>query len=211
MYGYDAGWRDPRVVLEVGKTPYEQLVVLDEFCESGSHVEDAIAWLEANDKPEGMVFCEHEPADIETFEKAGWPATKAEKSLDAGIAEVRRRLDDDGNAPVDENAAQGEAFIVSRGTPSDIQRERERYREPDVEADGGEAESPESAPDREPRVGLLVSDRCQQTIREFLGYKESHVGGSQAIDHCLDSLRYLCMGVASGDIETGPPIDDIGW
>jgi hypothetical protein len=45
---------------------------------------------------------------------------------------------------------------------------------------------------------LLVSERCQNLIREFLSYKEEHVGTSQAVDHCCDSLRYACMGVSGG-------------
>lgn len=223
VYGYDAGWKDPRVVLEVGKTPYDQLVLLDEYVERGTHVEDAIEWLEANGKPRGTIFCEHEPADIETFEQAEWPARKAEKSLDAGISEVRRRLGSDGNAPVDEVSDGGGAFIVTRGgpggvgenrsggsvrrgTPTEVSRQRV--------ADGGsDGEQSDASDDRDPRVGLLVSDRCQQTIREFLGYKEEYVGKSQAIDHCLDSLRYLCMGVASSDYGAGSRSqpDDIGW
>jgi len=138
IYGYDAGWDDPRVVLEIGATDYDQFLVLDEFYESGTHVEDAIAWLDQHGKPEGRVWCEHEPSDIRKFNRAGYPADQAEKSIDAGIAEVRRRLQRDGNG----------------------------------------------------RVGLLVSDACEQTVREFLGYKEDHVGTSQATDHCLDSLRY---------------------
>jgi hypothetical protein len=90
IYGYDAGWNDPRVVLEVGRTDYGQLVVLDEFHAGESHVEDAVAWLA--DRPEGTVFCEHEPADIEKFKRAGRRAQRADKSIDAGIDEVRRRL-----------------------------------------------------------------------------------------------------------------------
>jgi len=31
IYGYDAGWNDPRVVLEIRKTSYDQLVEDDEF------------------------------------------------------------------------------------------------------------------------------------------------------------------------------------
>jgi len=38
------------------------------------------------------MFCEHEPADIKKFKQAGWRATKAQKSLDAGILEIRQRL-----------------------------------------------------------------------------------------------------------------------
>jgi hypothetical protein len=138
IYGYDAGWKDPRVLVEIGATDYDQYVVLDEFHESGSHVEDAIAWLDRNDKPAGRIYCEHEPADIQKFKRAGYSATEAEKSIEPGIAEVRRRLQRDDNG----------------------------------------------------RVGLLVSDACDHTVREFLGYKEDHVGTSQATDHCLDSLRY---------------------
>jgi hypothetical protein len=138
IYGYDAGWKDPRVLLEIGATAHDQFLVLDEFHRSESHVEDAIAWLEAGDKPAGRIYAEHEPADIQKFKQAGYPVTKAEKSIDAGIDEVRRRFE----------------------------------------------------PDSSDRVGLLVSDRCQHTIREFLGYKKEHVGTSQATDHCLDGLRY---------------------
>lgn len=169
VYGYDAGWSDPRVLLEVGKTAYEQLVVLDEYHESGTHVEDAIVWL--NGKPTGPIFAEHEPSDIQKFRDAGSRAEKADKSLDAGIAEVRRRLETDGNAPVDTDPGshREKGFIISR--------------------DGGEPVG---------RVGLLVSENCPHLIREFQGYKEEHVGTSQAVDHCLDGLRYLCMGVASG-------------
>lgn len=153
MYGYDAGWRDPRILLEVGKTDHGQLLVIDEFHRSKSHVDDAISWLQSNQKPKGPIFCEHEPADIRKFRKAGYRAGKATKSIDAGIAEVRRRLGEDDDS----------------------------------------------------RVGLLISNRCQNLIREFLGYKEAHVGTSQAVDHCLDSLRYAVMGYEKAEsYHSGP-------
>lgn len=46
---------------------------------------------------DGVIYSEHAPGDIERFRSAGWRAEKADKSLDEGIAEVRRRveLDDD--------------------------------------------------------------------------------------------------------------------
>lgn len=138
IYGYDAGWDDPRVVLEIGATPYDQFLVYDEYHATGTHVEDAIAWLRTAEKPHGTIYAEHEPSDIKKFKAAGWDAKKAEKSVDAGISEVRRRLKHDAND----------------------------------------------------RVGLLVSDRCEHTIREFLSYKEEHVGKSVAEDHCVDALRY---------------------
>lgn len=149
VYGYDAGWNDPRVLLEVGRTPYGQLIVLDEFHRSESHVEDVVGWLHENDKPRGPIFAEHEPSDIKKFKRANWPSTKADKSIEAGVSEVRHRLGDD--------------------------------------ADG--------------RPGLLVSERCQNLIQEFLSYKEDDVGGSSATDHCLDALRYLCMGVSNKKLD----------
>jgi hypothetical protein len=148
IYGYDAGWKDPRVLIEIGVTDYGQYLLLDEFHESESHVEDAVAWLEHPDRPDGRVFAEHEPADIQKFRRAGFSVTKAEKSIEPGIAEVRRRL----------------------------------------------------APDNTGRVGLLVSDRCQQTVREFLSYKQDQVGTAAAEDHCLDSTRYA---IATNEQEGG--------
>lgn len=138
MYGYDAGWNDPRVLLEIGKTAYDQLVVLDEFHRSECHVEDVINWLSSLGKPSGTIYSEHVPDEIQKFRQAGRQARKADKDVDSGIANVRQRFDSD--------------------------------------SDG--------------RPGLLVSDRCEQLIRELHGYKEEHVGASNADDHCCDSLRY---------------------
>lgn len=155
--------RTPRVLVEIGATDYDQFVFLDEFYQSESHVKDAIAWLDRNDKPEGRIFCEHESAEIRKFRKAGYAATEAEKSIDPGIAEVRRRLSRD-----------------------------------DTD-----------------RVGLLVSDRCQHTIREFLSYKQSHVGTSQAEDHTCGSIRYAIHtnehtgGVATATVRLSGDMNDL--
>jgi hypothetical protein len=199
IYGYDAGWNDPRVLLEIGKTARDQLVVLDEFHESGTHVEDAIRWLDTNDKPEGPIYAEHVPAELEKFERAGWQTVKAEKDIDAGLSEVRRRLQPDGNIDVpdggggdvfafqsDNHARTKENVVVvnHRG----VHRAHDRDDGSDGDGDGDHPDAPDGA------VGLLVASACSQLIREFLGYKEEHVGTSQATDHCLDSLRYACMG-----------------
>lgn len=146
VYGYDAGWDDPRVVLEVGKTSYGQLVVLNEFHRSASHVEAARDWL--LEKPRGRIYSEHVPSDIQKFKEAGLPATKANKNIDSGIDEVRHRLEEDESG----------------------------------------------------RVGLFVSERCENLIQEFHGYKREQVGTQAATDHCLDSLRYLCIGVTAGSV-----------
>jgi hypothetical protein len=139
-----------RALLEIGRTDYGQLVVLDEFHESESHVSDAIGWLDHNDKPPGTIHCEHEPADMKKLDAAGYRTERADKSLDAGIDEVRNRLEHD----------------------------------------------------TDDRPGLSVSGRCENLIQEFLGYKEEHVGTTQAVDHCLDSLRYALMGDSTA---TGAP------
>lgn len=105
MYGYDAGWKDPRVLLEIGRTPHGQLVVVDMLYESGIHVGDptapskgtALDWLAG--RPEGIAYCEHAPADIDAFRAAGWPAVKAEKDIDGGIDHVRERLETDDGRP----------------------------------------------------------------------------------------------------------------
>ena len=173
LYGYDAGWNDPRVVLEVGRTSYDQLVVLDEYYETGTHVEDAIRWLVENDKPRGTIHAEHVPGEIEKLRHADWPVVKAEKSIDDGVAEVRKRLESDGNLEIPR---------------SDDNEPESRFGEVPI-WDGGEEVS---------CVGLLVSERCENLIREFLGYKQEHVGKSSADEHCLDALRYCVMGVGSG-------------
>jgi len=136
MYGYDHGWEDERVLLEVAKTHAGQFVVIDEFYRSQTHIEDAIEWLKG--KPKGRIHAEHEPAHIQKFRRSGYKAGKAKKDVDAGIEDVRYRL-----------------------------------RQND-----------------EGRPGLLVASRCENTIKELLGYTDDDVGASNVKDHSCDSLRY---------------------
>ncbi|WP_255196517.1 terminase large subunit domain-containing protein [Halorarius litoreus] len=169
VYGYDAGWSAPRVVLEVGKTGYDQLVVLDEYYERKSHIDDAIAWLEG--RPSGTIYADHFPDHIDQLRRAGLTAEPAMKDLDTGIAEVRRRLEFDGARPI------AEPLSATWGSTAGTETESE------VELVDG-------------RVGLLVSDRCEHLIREFHSYKEEDVGTTGAMDHCLDTLRYASVGAA---------------
>jgi hypothetical protein len=92
-YGYDHGWDDPRVVLEIGRTEYDQLAIVDEFYREGVEYERAVAWLRENDKPDGTVYAEHEPEHQQAFRRAGYLVEPADKSLDEGIPAVRERLD----------------------------------------------------------------------------------------------------------------------
>lgn len=121
LYGYDAGWRDPRVVIQAAKTD-EYIVVVDEFYADGSHVEDAISWLSG--RPQGTIYAEHEPSDIEKFNQAGWRAKQADKSLDAGIAEVRKLLRTDPDT--------GRPGLLVSDTCEHLIREFEEYQEEDV-------------------------------------------------------------------------------
>lgn len=99
IYGYDAGWDDPRVVVELAKTDYGQWVVVDLFHRSESYPEDIIdpetgtGWLA--DRHDGTLYCEHEPGHIKKFRAAGRRALKANKDLDEGIPYVRGRLERD--------------------------------------------------------------------------------------------------------------------
>jgi len=101
MYGYDAGWDDPRVLLEIARTPHDQYAVIDMLYESGIHVGDpddpddgtAIDWLDG--RTQATMYSEHAPADIDAFRSAGWHAVKAEKDIDGGIDAVRERLETD--------------------------------------------------------------------------------------------------------------------
>ena len=92
-YGYDHGWDDPRVVLEVGKTEYDQLAILDEFYRENVEYQRAVDWLTDHDKPEGVVYSEHEPEHQRAFRSAGYRVEPATKDLDEGIPAVRDRLD----------------------------------------------------------------------------------------------------------------------
>lgn len=111
IYGYDAGWNDPRVMLDIRRTHHGQFVVWDHFYRSESQLADVVdpddalpadrdPWLDS--RPRGRIYAEHEPAHIEQFRKANWPAVKADKSLDGGIDHVQARLttDDEGRPGV---------------------------------------------------------------------------------------------------------------
>ena len=99
LYGYDHGWGDPRVVVDVRRTPFDQYLVYDLFYRNECKYQDAVDWLVTNDKPTGTVYAEHEPEHQEAFRSAGYPCDPAIKDLDEGIPEVRRHLETDEGRP----------------------------------------------------------------------------------------------------------------
>lgn len=135
MYAYDAGWKDPRVLLEIGRSPQGQYVVRDCLYASECHVGDpndirpgtALDWLDS--RSDGIIYSEHVPADIDTFRRAGWHAKQAEKDIDGGIDAVRQRLEtDDSNSPG--------LLIAERCTP--LIQEFLSYQEEHVGKDGAD-------------------------------------------------------------------------
>lgn len=150
------------MLLEIGKTPYDQLVVLDQFHQSESHVEDAIQWLDENQKPDGTIHAEHVPPELEKFKRAGWRTVKAEKDIDAGLSEVRCRLQPDGNMDAPKRAGGGDV-LAFRLNP------KGRSGPPTSRIADGENDHANN----EARVGLLVASTCQHLIREFLGKKRT--------------------------------------
>lgn len=95
VFGYDAGWNDEMVVLHAGISNTGEVLVFDEFYESEKFIEDAISWVD--DFPSGVIYSEHEPSHIKKFKSmTKHSCVKADKSIDAGVNEVRSRFNKDG-------------------------------------------------------------------------------------------------------------------
>lgn len=135
IYGYDAGWNDPRVVVDVRQTHSGQWVVWDHYYETESRLAEVVdpddvfqsgrEWMAG--RPKGPVYAEHEPSHIQQFRKAGWSAVKAEKSLDGGIDHVRDRLSTD---------AEGRPGLVVTERCTDLIQEFLSYKEEHVGKNG---------------------------------------------------------------------------
>ena len=123
MYGYDYGWKDPRVLIEYGKTHADQYVAWDAYHVSGKPVEDCIGWLTENDKPAGPIYCDHDPEHIDKFRQAGYGAEAATKDLDEGIQEVQAVLDTD---------AEGRPGLLIVDELTELIQEFQSYKEEDV-------------------------------------------------------------------------------
>lgn len=78
VYGYDYGFKDPAVVVHIRKTARNRLVVVDNYYETESEIEDIINYL--NSKPAGVVYCDHAPEDrVKINRKTDMKALNADK------------------------------------------------------------------------------------------------------------------------------------
>lgn len=99
VYGYDAGWDHPRVLIEWRRTHHDQWIAVDCYYASETSFDDLCnpqdesGWVYREEKERGVIYCEHEPEHILKFRQAGFHAVKAEKSLDEGIPHVRGLLE----------------------------------------------------------------------------------------------------------------------
>ncbi|SFS62849.1 terminase large subunit domain-containing protein [Halostagnicola kamekurae] len=99
IYGYDAGWDHPRVLVQWYPTHHDQWIATD--CYYASEMafddlcdpEDRSGYVYDNDLERGPLYAEHEPEHIQKFNQAGFNAQKASKSLDEGIPFVRGLLE----------------------------------------------------------------------------------------------------------------------
>jgi len=83
-------------------------------------------------------YCEHEPSEIRKFERAGWRANRAEKSIDAGIAEVRQRLAPDRATTEGEQSTDGRVGLLISAECEKLSNEFLSYKEEQVGTSGAE-------------------------------------------------------------------------
>lgn len=105
IYGYDAGWDHPRVLVEWYPTHHDQWLATDCYYESEKPFDhlcnprQQTGWVYENTTPRTTVYCEHEPEHIQKFRQAGFQAIQAKKDLDEGIPYVRGLLEVRGDPP----------------------------------------------------------------------------------------------------------------
>ena len=97
-------------------------------------------------------------------------------------------------------AAEWDAEKADKDLDSGIAEVRSR-----LESERSDARDRPGSADGSPTPGLLISDQCENLIRELLSYQEEHVGKSGAEDHCCDALRYAVHTEARDDSDSGGP------
>lgn len=102
IYGYDAGWDHPRVLIQFRRTHRDQWIATRCYYQEERPFEhlcdprDQSGWVFEQNLERGRLYAEHEPEHIQKFRQAGFDAVKAEKSLDEGIPHVRGLLETKG-------------------------------------------------------------------------------------------------------------------
>jgi len=129
FYGYDAGWKDPRVLVEAALGPGGVLHVTDLFYRDRTQVEEAVEWLKEKDRSAPcFMFCEHSPEDIQKFRNqlgGRWVVQKADKDINSGIENVRSRLEVDETSGVP-------GLKVDPDNAADLVAEFNNYQEEEV-------------------------------------------------------------------------------
>ncbi len=94
LFGYDAGYRNPRVLLKIAKTPNDKYVVVDEFYRTESNLSDAIGVFKENYLSDrGTVFCDPSAkAEIEEMKKNDIRAKAGDNEVSAGIQKIKELL-----------------------------------------------------------------------------------------------------------------------
>jgi hypothetical protein len=133
IYGYDAGWDHPRVLVQYRPTHLDQWAATQLYYETGREFQhlcdpdDGTGWVYDEDLERGRLYGEHEPEHLQKFERAGFDAVKAEKSLDEGIPHVRGLLADDG---------EGRPGLVVADGLTELIQEFQSYKEQHVGSSG---------------------------------------------------------------------------
>jgi hypothetical protein len=141
IYGYDAGWGHPRVLVQLRPTNFDQWAATRLYYETERPFEDlcdpsdGTGWVYEEDLDQGPLYAEHEPEHIQKFSRAGFDATQAEKSLDEGIPHVRGRLETD---------SEGRPGLVVGEDLVEFIQEFQSYKEEHV---GSSGDVPDHVPD----------------------------------------------------------------
>lgn len=103
IYGYDAGWDHPRVLVQWRPTHHDQWIATKLYYVSEKPFEhlcdpsDEEGWVYEQGLERGYLYGEHEPEHLLKFKQAGFGVDKADKSLDEGIPHVRGLLERKGD------------------------------------------------------------------------------------------------------------------
>jgi PBSX family phage terminase large subunit len=92
IYGYDSGFRNPRVLLKIGITTDERYVIVDEFYRREARLSDSISAFK-NMGTGGVIYADPSAkGEIEELKKAGFRAEAGNNDVEAGVQKVKQLL-----------------------------------------------------------------------------------------------------------------------